>query len=248
MVSLVCLPHAGGGLGRFRKWREELPDGVRLVLPELPGREGRIGDDPFPDVASMSRHLVRALTQEIEQGHSLMIAGISYGALVAFDLAARLEESGSGVAALFVASQRAPATPLPALDWRLLDDRRLLAELVAMGGLSPDLGADEEFRELFLPVIRAELHASETYRRPAAARRLRCPIFLYHGVDDATIPAASTHAWCEETPHFSWRALPAAHFLLGPDGADLWWEALRKDLALFMSGADSRHPSVGQRS
>ncbi|MFI0425213.1 thioesterase II family protein [Spongiactinospora sp. 9N601] len=237
----MCFPHAGGGMGRFRKWREDPPEGVRLVLPDLPGREGKISDDPLPDVASASQYVISELAEEIESSENLAIAGISYGALVAFDMAARLEASGKSVRAIFVASQRAPATPLPDVNWRSLDDRQLLAELIAMGGLSPDLGDDEEFIELFLPIIRAELHASESYLKPAAADRLQCPIFLYHGSEDAAIPVTSTYAWCAETAHLSTRTLEAAHFLLGPGGEDMWYEALRKDLAPLTScGAADR--------
>ncbi|MEU7894925.1 alpha/beta fold hydrolase [Nonomuraea sp. NPDC049152] len=243
-LTLVCFPHAGGGLGRYRKWRDELPDGVELVLPDLPGREGRLFDEPLPDVASVSERAIRSLSGRIARSDRLAVAGISYGALVAFDMAARLEASGKRIEAVFAASQRAPSTPLPQINWRLMDDEQLLAELVQIGGLSPDLGRDEEFLELFIPVIRAELHASETYLRPASYDMLRCPIFLYHGVEDAAIPASSTHAWRDETDHFAWRSLEAAHFLTGSDDEDLWFEALRKDLDRCTAGAvPDRHTS-----
>jgi surfactin synthase thioesterase subunit len=229
-LSLVCFPHAGGGLARFRRWRDHLPDGVELLLPDLPGREGRLFDEPYPDVASLSECAIRQLTAEIERSDEVAVAGISYGALVAYDTAVRLEAAGKRVHAVFAASQRAPSTRLPAVNWRSMADRQLLAELIAIGGLSPELGEEEEFLELFLPVIRAELHASETYLKPADQGPLRCPIFLYHGAEDATIPSSSAHAWRDETEHFSWRTLDAAHFLLGPDGTDLWFEALHDDL------------------
>jgi pyochelin biosynthesis protein PchC len=230
-LTLVCFPHAGGGLERYRRWRDDLPDGVELLLPDLPGREGRILDEPLPDVASLSKYAIHQLAAEIASSDRLAIAGISYGALAAFDMAARLEASGKRIQAVFAASQRAPTTRPPEANWHLMDDERLLAKLIAIGGLSPDPG-DEEFLELFLPVIRAELHASETYLKPDAYDRLRCPIFFYHGNEDAVVPPSSARAWRDQTDHFSWRSLEAAHFLTGSDGKDLWYEALRKDLAL----------------
>lgn len=45
------------------------------------------------------------------------------------------------------------------------------------------------------------------------------------------IPASSALAWRDETDRLSWRSLRAAHFLTGPDGADLWYEALLQDLS-----------------
>ncbi|MFF1304584.1 thioesterase II family protein [Streptomyces sp. NPDC058307] len=231
-LTLVCFPHAGGGLGRYRSWREDLPDGVEVVLPDLPGREGRLFDEPLPDVASVSAYAMRTLAAEIARTERLVFAGISYGALVAYDMAARLEASGKRVEAVFAASQRAPSTPLPPIDWRSMGDAELLGELAGIGGLSPDLTDEEELLELFLPTIRAELHASESYLKPETHDRLRCPVFLYHGTEDAVIPASSALAWRDETDRLSWRSLKAAHFLTGPDGTDLWYEALLQDLAL----------------
>ncbi|MGW1774929.1 thioesterase II family protein [Streptomyces sp. NPDC002104] len=236
-LTLVCFPHAGGGLGRYRGWRDALPDGVEVVLPDLPGREARLFDDPLPDVASMSCRAIEDLAAVIARSERLAIAGLSYGALVAYDMAARLEASGKRVEAVFAASQRSPATPLPHINWRSLSGDRLIAELTEIGGLSPELGDDPEFLELFLPVIRAELHASESYVRPATHDRLRCPVFVYHGTRDGAIPASSAQAWRDETDHFSWRSLEAAHFLTGPDGADLWFEALKEDLTRCTAGA-----------
>ncbi|KRD06200.1 MULTISPECIES: thioesterase II family protein [unclassified Streptomyces] len=230
-LTLVCFPHAGGGLGRYRSWREDLPDDVEVVLPDLPGREGRLFDEPLPDVASVSAYAMRTLSAEITRAERLAFVGISYGALVAYDMAARLEASGKRVEAVFAASQRAPSTPLPPIDWRSLGDTELLSELAGIGGLSADLTDEEELLELFLPTIRAELHASESYRRPETHDRLRCPVFLYHGTEDAVIPASSALAWRDETDRLSWRSLRAAHFLTGPDGADLWYEALLQDLS-----------------
>jgi pyochelin biosynthesis protein PchC len=230
-LTLVCFPHAGGGLRRYRDWREDLPDDVEVVLPDLPGREGRLFDEPLPDVASVSAYTLRTLSDQIARAERLAFVGISYGALVAYDVAARLEATGKRVEAVFAASQRAPSTPLPPIDWRSLGDAELLAELAGIGGLSSDLTDQEELLELFLPTIRAELHASESYRRPGTHGRLRCPVFLYHGTEDAVIPESSALAWREETDRLSWRSLKAAHFLTAPDGTDLWYEALVQDLA-----------------
>ncbi|MFZ4297807.1 thioesterase II family protein [Streptomyces cinereoruber] len=239
-LTLVCFPHAGGGMGRYRSWRDDLPDGVELVLPDLPGREGRLFDEPFPDVAAVSAHVLRTLGAELPAGGRVAFAGLSYGALVAYDVAARLEAAGKRVEAVFAASQRAPATPLPPIGWRAMADAELLTELAEIGGMSPDLEVEEEFLELFLPAIRAELHASESYLRPSSYARLRCPVFLYHGTEDAAIPAGSTLAWRDETDRLRSRSLPAAHFLTGPVGEDLWWEALRRDLVACAAGPGSR--------
>ncbi|MGX5836939.1 thioesterase II family protein [Aeromonas piscicola] len=230
ILTLVCFPHAGGGMGRYRTWGTQLPDGIKLALPCLPGREGRIMDEPLTDVSAVTEEVLRQLAPEINSGARLAIVGLSYGALVAYDVAARLEASGQRVEALFVASQRAPTTPALASNWCRMANDQLLAKLAAIGGLSAEVGENEEFLDLFLPIIRADLHASEIYMRPHVYAPLRCPIYLYHGCEDSAISAADTHAWRDETAQFSLRSLNCGHFLTDEGGADLWLEAVRQDL------------------
>lgn len=239
-LSLVCFPHAGGGMGRYRGWRPRLPENVKLVLPCLPGREGRIGDEPLANVASVTEDALSKLAPEIASGNRLAIVGLSYGALVAYDVAAQLEAAGHQVEALFVASQRAPTTPAPAANWHLMDDHDLLSRLDDIGGLIAGTEDDEEFLELFLPIIRTDLHASETYVKPAQYAKLRCPIYLYHGSADPAISANDAYAWCDEALEFSLRNIDAGHFLIDDDGKDLWYEEMLPDL--------EKHVRVGMES
>lgn len=233
-LTLVCFPHAGGSPARYRRWRDQLPDDVELLLPLLPGRERRLFETPYSDVASVSRHVIDELGATLADRDHLAFAGLSYGALVAYDLAVRMQATGKQIRGLFAASQRSPRLLPPQADWHLMDDDALLAELHTydgMASLQRDLG-EEEFRELFLPTLRADLRASETYLKPAGHARLRCPVFVYHGTDDVSVPPAFAWAWKAESDDFSWRSIESDHFLTGPDGADLWFDALIKDLML----------------
>lgn len=217
-------------MGRYRNWRASLPERVRLVLPGLAGRESRMLDAPQERVSAVTDEVIEQVATRLA-GTRIAIAGLSYGALLAYDLAARLEASGHQVAALFVASQRAPTTPAPAINWHSMDEQSLLDKLRQIGGLEAEM--DEEFLDLFLPVIRADLHASESYLKPAGQPSLRCPVYLYHGSADPAISSADAAPWREESDHFSLRSLEAGHFLQDDTGRDLWFGALQADLAKY---------------
>ncbi|SHG61123.1 pyochelin biosynthetic protein PchC [Massilia sp. CF038] len=219
-------------MGRYRSWRASLPDQVKVVLPILPGREGRLLDLPHEQVSAVTDEVMQQLAGALA-GTRIAIAGLSYGALLAYDLAARLEAAGHQVEALFVASQRAPTTAAPVLNWHAMDQQHLLDKLRQIDGLEANM--NEEFLDLFLPVIRADLRASETYLQAARQAPLRCPIYLYHGSADPAISAADAAPWCRESGQFFSRSLEAGHFLLGPAGDDLWLEALQADLATHVS-------------
>src|SRR3954465_8819810 len=51
-LRLFCFPHSGGGASTFRGFQEALPADVEVAAVQLPGREGRLREDP---VSSMER-------------------------------------------------------------------------------------------------------------------------------------------------------------------------------------------------
>ncbi len=227
-LSLICFPHAGGGSGRFRQWHRCLPPCVHLVLPVLPGRENRFGDKPLASIEEITRDAMA----QIEEANvdRVALVGLSFGALAAYELAAHLEASGRSVEALFVASQRAPATPAPTVKWHCMDNGTLAAKLVALGGMAREDAEDEEFLSVFLDVIRADLRVSETYLRPTTRDPLNCPIYFYRGNNDSAISVDDGAAWQSESATVRMRILDAGHFLMAGT-SDLWLESLTSDLS-----------------
>jgi surfactin synthase thioesterase subunit len=226
-LSLVCFPHAGGGTSRFRLWQDALPDGVRLVLPVLRGRESRFGETPLADVDAIVADALPLI--ERSAGGRIALAGLSFGALVAYETAARLEAAGRKVEVLCVASQRAPSTPAPVANWHRMDDVALVDKLLEIGGLTPEDADNDEFLEVFLDTIRADLQASETFLRPHDRAPLACPVHLCLGAHDPAISAADAADWDRESPLCARRTFDAGHFLI-EDGRDLWFESVRERL------------------
>ncbi|MER7693459.1 thioesterase domain-containing protein [Streptomyces sp. NPDC097610] len=50
-IALVCLPFAGAGASFFRAWEKHVPQTLRIVAVQLPGREERFVEPPHTDVA-----------------------------------------------------------------------------------------------------------------------------------------------------------------------------------------------------
>ena len=88
---LICFPPAGAGAGFFREWAGSLP-GIRIVPVQLPGREERFGETPEEDAAAIARNIATAIAAEGWDRPVLL--GYSYGALLAFETALRLEAHG----------------------------------------------------------------------------------------------------------------------------------------------------------
>lgn len=193
----------------------------------FPGREGRLLETPMVDLHAMAAAAATELRSATNR--RVALAGISFGALVAFEVACLLADGGAPPAALFVASQRAPRCPRELHGWHELDSQELVAKLVQIGGLDTRDACDLEFQELFLGAIRADLRASETYSAPARAP-LNCPIFVYRGQLDPVVSEEDCRSWQAETSSTAViHTLGSGHFLLN-EAEDQWLAALRADL------------------
>ncbi|MEU2281078.1 alpha/beta fold hydrolase [Streptomyces sp. NPDC013178] len=211
---LVCLPHAGGTPSVYGGWQEELGDGVAVVPVLLPGRGLRLREEPHTALAPLARDLAAALVEQ-RLAHDYVLFGHSMGALLAYEVACQLRDLGrTEPLHLFVSGSRAPHLYGDRSDHTLPDAElhRLVRDL---GGLGADHEVGAAYLARRLPVLRADLHACDTYRwRPR--RPLRCPMTAFSADDDPIAPFGHVEAWrAYTTSSFLHRHLTGGHFFLG---------------------------------
>ncbi|CAL9587122.1 2-succinyl-6-hydroxy-2,4-cyclohexadiene-1-carboxylate synthase [Nocardiopsis dassonvillei] len=152
----VLLLHGGGVAGwMWEPLRVRLGDGLRLVVPDLPGHD-RSADEPYRSHERTVRELAGVLAQERSDGPAAVV-GFSLGAQLAVLLAAHRPDL---VDRAVVVSAQAVPTPFPSFTVGLvgatsgLARRRWFARLQA--------------RELFVPEALMEdyLRTSATISRP----------------------------------------------------------------------------------
>jgi acyl transferase domain-containing protein/surfactin synthase thioesterase subunit len=85
---LFCLPPGGLGASCYRGWEDRLPDGLEVCALQLPGREERLQEGAFDDLAELLDMLESVLTNELSVPYAFY--GHSMGGLVAYRLAYRL--------------------------------------------------------------------------------------------------------------------------------------------------------------
>ncbi|HVE76616.1 MAG TPA: alpha/beta fold hydrolase, partial [Actinomycetota bacterium] len=160
-VRLFGIPYAGGGASIFRPWAELLPAPVQLCPVQLPGREWRIKETP----ATRMDDLVGALAEAVDPYTDLPFGlfGHSLGALVAFELARRLESEGKPPVHLFVSGHRAPQIPTSDRKLHQVPDSLFLMELRRLQGTPEEVLQNPELMRLIAPVLRADFEMAETY-------------------------------------------------------------------------------------
>lgn len=209
-LTLFCLAHAGGSALPYTRWTD-LPPGVRIEPLELPGHGSRLREPLRQTMDDLVAELLPRL-RAVEGPFALF--GHSFGALLGYEVARRLERSGQRPAALLVAGRNGPTRPLSHRPIHALPEDAFLRGLRRFGGLPEALLDQPELLRMYLPVLRCDLRIVETYTR-SAGPPLTAPVVALAGRRDVLTDAPGMLAWERETlGTFDLSLLPGGHFFL----------------------------------
>jgi surfactin synthase thioesterase subunit len=229
---LVCLGFAGAGASFFRPWHDLAPPGLRIVAPQLPGREWLVDEEPPSDVGAA----VEALLPDVlaaTTGQRVALFGQCFGAVVAFELARRLTTvDGVDLVHLFPSGSLSPWASGP--DWAVgADDDELVRRLRDDIGYSHDALAVPELRELILPALRADMTSHGGYLAQEA-EPLTVPVTALRGRCDPVVSAAEAAGWA--------RATTGRFALVEFDGAHMYLVDRADELLRVIASAASASP------
>ncbi|WP_378741113.1 thioesterase II family protein [Nocardia brasiliensis] len=222
---LVCLPHAGGSASFFLPVSQALAPHCEVLAVQYPGRQDRRTEKCIENVPELADAVTEQLLTWTDR--PLALFGHSLGAILAFEVAGRLEDKGVALTALFASGRRAPSRHRHETVHTLNDDG-LIAELKALNGTNHKLLADDEILRMALPAIRSDYTAVETYRYIEGTAPLRTPIQAHIGLDDPKVTSDEARDWARHTHGgFSLRTYPGGHFYLASQAEPLI-EAIRE--------------------
>ncbi len=212
-MRLFCFPFAGGSAQAFRDWRDYLPQSIELCAVQLPGREMRQREMPMANADEIVDALLPILTPLMDRPFTLF--GHSMGAIIAFELARRLQQEGKPAPECLVVSGRvAPHRPLTRAPINHLSRDEFIEGLRHLGGTPAEVLGDSELMSLIEPMLRADLavHEDYTYR---AEPRLKCDVLAFGGLRDPEAGRGDVEAWREATDgSFSLQMMPGDHFFI----------------------------------
>ena len=226
-MRLFCFPYAGGGATIFSTWARSLPPEVEVVAVQPPGREGRLSEKPFADLAELVAAMHPELLPHFEKPFAFY--GHSNGGLMAFELARTLRRTGGPMPRhIFVGGRPAPQLELDEERIHALEHDEFIDALRRYAGTPEEILQNAEIMELIMPLLRADFSLGETYAYQPEAP-LHVPISAYAGERDAEVPLAQVEAWREQTSApFHFRVFPGDHFFINGDRALVLQEMTRE--------------------
>ena len=194
-TCLVCFPHAGGSASFYYPVSKALSPGLDVLAIQYPGRQDRRHEPAIEDIETLAELITAELRPLTDR--PLAFFGHSMGAVLAFEVARRLERDGVRPLVLFASGRRAPSAVRDESVHKF-SDADLIAELERLSGTDTRMLGDEEVLRMILPSLRSDYTAIETYRY-APGSDLSCPIDVLVGDDDPHVSLAEATPWREHT-------------------------------------------------
>ncbi len=212
-LRLFCFPFGGTGASFYRDWQSALHNSIEVCPIQPPGREERLSEKPFTDLASLVTELGEVLEPYLDRPFAFF--GHSMGALISFELARYLRRLNQPMPAyLFISGRPAPQIPLTDLPTFDLPDSEFIKELRQIQGTPESVLQNPELMALFLPLLRADFELCQTYHYNHELP-LNCPFFVFGGLTDSDISQESLVSWRAQTTYpMKLQMFPGDHFFI----------------------------------
>jgi surfactin synthase thioesterase subunit len=197
LPNLICLPYAGGSASSYFALSAHLSGAVAVMAVQYPGRQDRYVEPAVVAMDDLVDGLVEAVRPVADRPYALF--GHSMGALVAYELALRLERDGAPAPLrLFASGRRSPSRLRSNDEQHRKPEADLVRYVLSLGGIAPEVLRDPDLRAMVLPVLRADLALVERYRAEPGSR-VACPITVLVGDRDPVVDRDEALAWQEHT-------------------------------------------------
>jgi surfactin synthase thioesterase subunit len=180
---------------------------------QLPGREARRHEPLLSDIHDIADRLAPLVEPLLDVPFAFF--GHSMGALIAYELTRRLATRDKPPIVLFLSGRTAPHLVRASRPFESLTDDEFIAEMDRQYGGVPDLmRTDMEFRDLYLPPLRADVGAVARYR-VLPSEPLTVPMHIVGGEDDGSSPRAHLEEWQRYAAgDYKMHMFPGDHFHL----------------------------------
>lgn len=218
-VKLFCFPYAGGSATVYKKWQTYFNDAVELCPVELAGRGGRMREALYGSCEEAVGDLYSIIKQEIRNS-SYALFGHSMGAMLAYELARKIRDTGANPPVhLFFSGRAAPHIPVPEeKKYHLLSQEAFEGKVLELGGTPPEFFKYPQLLEMFLPLLRSDFELAATDLDLDTLNPFDCDISVFLGKEEDMVPEQAD-GWKRHTSGIcSIHYFNGGHFFINEEG------------------------------
>lgn len=194
-MDLLVIPHAGGSCYSYGKLAQCFPEGIKLVVLDLPGHGKRIGEKLLVAAEDVIEDLFNQMKPFLNSPYAII--GHSLGGLLAFLLTHKIEIGKCNPPTrLFISACGAPSLITDRKRY-LLESNQFWKVIEELGGLEPEFTSDRSFRGVFEPILRADFRIMEKFKYNGPLM-ISTPISIMLG-DQDDISAENAALWSRES-------------------------------------------------
>ncbi len=240
MIVMLCFPYAGGSSRVFAPWSAaaQAHGNIHIVAVELPGRGSR-AEDRQPSDSHEDQSEIDAIAQAIfdymqtmPRSASLMLCGLSMGALVALRVSQRLFHLGSRISAINIAGRAPP------FDVRTSSDVKE-NDLLQYSLVAPELMSSPTWIEHFRPLLLRDLEFDARLATSKASVQINpeTDVLVLCGLDDKSFPWYTAHYYQRiGGKSFKIVCFPGGHEFLRDRWSDIFASCLQQQGYVQNSG------------
>jgi medium-chain acyl-[acyl-carrier-protein] hydrolase len=217
VARLICFPYAGGGASAYRKWQTLLGSDIEVCPVQLPGREGRFGEEAYTDIEALMTAMVPELRPLFDR--PVFLFGYSMGAAIAYKVASYCSKNEVQVdlRGLICCARQAPARESSHDALRDLSDDEFLEHIVSLGGATELNFQHAELRRIAVRLLRSDFLLSASVVEPHD-KVIDVPLTVIGGANDKTVSVVELEEWRRVTNRRYRRVvLPGGHFFVNED-------------------------------
>lgn len=211
---IVMLPFAGGNSNSYKEIIKNIPLGIDIICPELPGR-GSLSDEPLiSDIESLNEVIFNKWIAKLNIEGRYIIFGHSMGAILGFLLTYKIKAAGMKLPERLIVSGREGPSFLSEDDFvHALPSVTFWAKIKDMGGTLENILAENSLKKYFEPILRSDIRAVETYHY-LHQKPLNIPISVLYGTDENLSEEAINYWKKETTTHVDILKFDGNHFFI----------------------------------
>lgn len=213
-ILLFCLPFAGGSKYSYRDLQTHVPDFIKFIVLEYPGRGTRISEDLKHDLQLLVDDVLSQIKSKLSN-QQYAIYGHSMGGLIAYRVVRDLLARGyPRPRHLFLSGLGGPSAAFREEKKRhLLDRGSLIEEIKSFQGSGKDFFESEELINYYEPILRADFMASENYCHDISIK-LPINMTVVTGIEE-DLTNQEILAWDNESAFdVNYKRLPGGHFFI----------------------------------